>query len=220
MFEISELKAKTLADLQTIAKSIGLKKTSQLNKLDLVYQILDTQAANPTKQEPSKTAKPKRKRVAAKKPTTDIQKTDISATTPAPAEVKEVEKTVERTPRVEPQEKKVEKTTEKTETPQRVERTERPKRVERPQKPMQKTTAAVSEEKTGKEDTTAVAHKKVEEKSANTNTQQNRPNPRSNQNNKQKNTIRLEIKIIVLKVETVIRILILNSTELLKAKVF
>ena len=188
MFEISELKAKTLADLQTIAKSIGLKKTSQLNKLDLVYQILDTQAANPTKQEPSKTAKPKRKRVAAKKPTTDIQKTDISATTPAPAEVKEVEKTVERTPRVEPQEKKVEKTTEKTETPQRVERTERPKRVERPQKPMQKTTAAVSEEKTGKEDTTAVAHKKVEEKSANTNTQQNRPNPRSNQNNKQKNT--------------------------------
>jgi len=47
MFEISELKAKTLAELQVIAKSIGLKKTSQLKKLDLVYQILDTQAANP-----------------------------------------------------------------------------------------------------------------------------------------------------------------------------
>ena len=37
MFEISELKAKTLADLQVIAKSIGLTKTSQLKKLDLVY---------------------------------------------------------------------------------------------------------------------------------------------------------------------------------------
>ncbi len=49
MFEISELKAKTLADLQAIAKSIGLTKTSQLKKLDLVYQILDTQAANPVK---------------------------------------------------------------------------------------------------------------------------------------------------------------------------
>jgi transcription termination factor Rho len=49
MFEISELKAKTLAELQGIAKSIGLAKTSQLKKLDLVYQILDTQASNPSK---------------------------------------------------------------------------------------------------------------------------------------------------------------------------
>ncbi|WP_348667430.1 transcription termination factor Rho [uncultured Polaribacter sp.] len=49
MFEISELKAKTLAELQGIAKTIGLAKTSQLKKLDLVYQILDTQAANPPK---------------------------------------------------------------------------------------------------------------------------------------------------------------------------
>ncbi|WP_298763240.1 transcription termination factor Rho [uncultured Polaribacter sp.] len=75
MFEISELKAKNLAELQTIAKSIGLTKTSQLKKLDLVYQILDTQAANPTKAkvEPSakketkaKEEKPKRKRVVKK----------------------------------------------------------------------------------------------------------------------------------------------------------
>jgi len=71
MFEISELKAKTLADLQQIAKSIGLTKTSQLNKLDLVYQILDIQAANPTKTEnPSsekpKAEKPKRKRLVKK----------------------------------------------------------------------------------------------------------------------------------------------------------
>jgi transcription termination factor Rho len=70
MFEISELKAKTLADLQVIAKSIGLPKTSQLKKLDLVYQILDTQASNPVKSidsensERPKTDKPKRKRVS------------------------------------------------------------------------------------------------------------------------------------------------------------
>ncbi|UAM98759.1 transcription termination factor Rho [Polaribacter litorisediminis] len=76
MFEISELKAKTLADLQVIAKSIGLTKTSQLKKLDLVYQILDTQATNPsaTKEvtaassKPA-TAKPKRKRLVKKAPT-------------------------------------------------------------------------------------------------------------------------------------------------------
>jgi len=73
MFEISELKAKTLADLQVIAKSIGLTKTSQLKKLDLVYQILDRQAANPssTKQDTAPTEKittekPKRKRVVQK----------------------------------------------------------------------------------------------------------------------------------------------------------
>ena len=68
MFEISELKAKTLADLQQIAKTIGLTKISKLNKLDLVYQILDIQAANPSKEKkktPEK-EKPKRKRVIKK----------------------------------------------------------------------------------------------------------------------------------------------------------
>ena len=35
MFEISELKEKTLADLQVVAKSIGLTKTSQLKKIRL-----------------------------------------------------------------------------------------------------------------------------------------------------------------------------------------
>ena len=72
MFEISELKAKTLAELQQIAKSIGLSKTSQLKKLDLVYQILDIQAATPIKEEKKsenpkpRVNKPKRKRVAKK----------------------------------------------------------------------------------------------------------------------------------------------------------
>lgn len=81
MFEISELKAKTLAELQQIAKSIGLKKISQLKKLDLVYQILDTQAANPTKTEQPKTERPKRKRVA-KKPTTEKKEVETKAAAP------------------------------------------------------------------------------------------------------------------------------------------
>ncbi|NCT08507.1 MAG: transcription termination factor Rho [Flavobacteriia bacterium] len=70
MFEISELKEKTLADLQVIAKSIGLSKISQIKKLDLVYQILDIQAAKPVSSvqenievNPQKTDKPKRKRL-------------------------------------------------------------------------------------------------------------------------------------------------------------
>ena len=76
MFEISELKAKTLAELQQIAKKLDLTKTSQLKKLDLVYQILDIQATTPSKGEHksekprARIEKPKRKRVT-KKPSTE-----------------------------------------------------------------------------------------------------------------------------------------------------
>ncbi|MDR9456842.1 MAG: transcription termination factor Rho [Salegentibacter sp.] len=47
MFEISELKAKKLPELQEIAKSLNVPKFRSLKKSDLVYQILDHQAANP-----------------------------------------------------------------------------------------------------------------------------------------------------------------------------
>ncbi|MFN4763789.1 transcription termination factor Rho [Gillisia sp. Q332] len=49
MFEISELKAKKLPELQDIAKSLNVPKYRTQKKLDLVYQILDYQAANPAK---------------------------------------------------------------------------------------------------------------------------------------------------------------------------
>ncbi|MDG1572230.1 transcription termination factor Rho [Robiginitalea sp. M366] len=47
MFEISELKAKKLPELQDIAKELNVPKYRTLKKLDLVYQILDLQASNP-----------------------------------------------------------------------------------------------------------------------------------------------------------------------------
>jgi transcription termination factor Rho len=47
MFEISQLKAKKLPELQDIAKQLNVPKYRSLKKLDLVYQILDYQAANP-----------------------------------------------------------------------------------------------------------------------------------------------------------------------------
>ena len=100
MFEISELKAKTLADLQQIAKSIGLTKTSQLNKLDLVYQILDLQAANPTKTEnPSsekpKAEKPKRKRLVKKAVSENNDTPPVKKTEDSP-KVSSEEKVVEK----------------------------------------------------------------------------------------------------------------------------
>ena len=47
MFEISDLKSKKLPELQEIAKGLNVPKFKTLKKLDLVYQILDVQAANP-----------------------------------------------------------------------------------------------------------------------------------------------------------------------------
>ncbi len=47
MFEISQLKEKKLSELQEIAQKLNVPKYRTLKKLDLVYQILDLQAANP-----------------------------------------------------------------------------------------------------------------------------------------------------------------------------
>ncbi len=73
MFEISELKAKTLAELHEIAKGLSITKTSQLKKLDLVYKILDKQSVTPSKNSSSASEKSektqeklKRKRVTKK----------------------------------------------------------------------------------------------------------------------------------------------------------
>ncbi|MDB4236671.1 transcription termination factor Rho [Flavobacteriaceae bacterium] len=98
MFEISELKAKTLADLQQIAKSIGLTKTSQLNKLDLVYQILDIQAASPSKEEEkiksekprARVEKPKRKRVVKQL----VKEEDLAKKTVEPSAIVTEEKVI------------------------------------------------------------------------------------------------------------------------------
>jgi len=49
MLEIIELKSRKLSDLQKIAKELKVPKFRSLKKLDLIYQILDYQAANPDK---------------------------------------------------------------------------------------------------------------------------------------------------------------------------
>tara|TARA_B100001564_G_scaffold85286_2_gene69075 strand:- start:2470 stop:4011 length:1542 start_codon:yes stop_codon:yes gene_type:complete len=48
MFEISQLKEKKLTELQEIAKELKVPRATSLKKLDLIYQILDLQAARPT----------------------------------------------------------------------------------------------------------------------------------------------------------------------------
>ncbi|WP_394747022.1 transcription termination factor Rho [Spongiimicrobium salis] len=75
MFEISDLKAKKLPELQEMAKGLKIPKYKSLKKLDLVYQILDVQASNPkivqekiVQEKPQNEAKPK---VSSKKEATE-----------------------------------------------------------------------------------------------------------------------------------------------------
>ena len=83
MFEISELKDKSLSELQEIDKAVGAKKFSQLKKLDLVYLILDIQAAAPpaiTNNEVlSDDDKPRRKRIVKKVNQPKINKNLLSS---------------------------------------------------------------------------------------------------------------------------------------------
>ena len=47
MYELSDLKAKKLSELQEIAKKIGLPKIGNLKKIDLSYKIIDFQSTQP-----------------------------------------------------------------------------------------------------------------------------------------------------------------------------
>ncbi len=79
MFDIEKLKQLKLVDLQEIAKTIGLKKTSQLKKIDLIYLILDEQAkgGKPTespKESPKENSKEEKKPEAKKAPRKRVEK--------------------------------------------------------------------------------------------------------------------------------------------------
>ena len=98
MFEISDLKSKKLPELQEIAKGLKVPKFKTLKKLDLVYQILDVQAANPKVAEAiasvpdlaqgKPTERPKRSRVShaekAEGKATDNTKTEAPSTAEKP----------------------------------------------------------------------------------------------------------------------------------------
>ncbi len=61
MYEIARLKSKKLPELQEMAKSLGVKKTNGLKKMELIYQIIDTVAAAPNDKNP--TLGPKKEKV-------------------------------------------------------------------------------------------------------------------------------------------------------------
>ncbi len=91
MFEISDLKSKKLPELQEIAKGLNVPKFKTLKKLDLVYQILDLQAANP---KAAAAVAPQAKAESVKKPKPRVtRKVEKKEDTPVkPDEKKEVSK--------------------------------------------------------------------------------------------------------------------------------
>ncbi len=129
MFDISELKAKKLPELQEIAKGINVPKFRSLKKLDLVYKILDLQAADPKKveavvpkgkEEAAPAPKPKQERKPrtprAPKASTEAKATTLEDKKEAPAQ-KEAPAKKEAVKR-EPAKAKV-KDTEEAKTPQK-----------------------------------------------------------------------------------------------------
>ena len=105
MYEIATLKEKKLADLQEIAKKLGLKKTSALKKLDLIYQIIDYVSANPPEKvaSPAKGEDDKAATPAAPKKDKRPQRKERPQRTQEPAKAVQ-EKKEEKTPKVTPSE--------------------------------------------------------------------------------------------------------------------
>jgi transcription termination factor Rho len=116
MFEISDLKSKKLPELQEIAKGLNVPKYKTQKKLDLVYQILDVQAANPkavaavapaTTVTPEEKPKPKPR----PRPRARVVKDDVKKVAPVQVEAKKDEVKKEETPEATPEKAD---TTEKT----------------------------------------------------------------------------------------------------------
>jgi len=112
MFEISDLKAKKLPELQEIAKGLNVPKFKSLKKLDLVYQILDVQASNPKAVAETVTAKtdekpaPKpRKARAPRAKATEAKSTEGDAPKKAPQKREPRSKKDDSKPQGKPQKK-------------------------------------------------------------------------------------------------------------------
>lgn len=91
MYDILQLNKKTVADLKTIAKDMGVKTLAKYKKEDLIYKILDQQAIAPAKKPEQKreadtdnkktTAYPKREKTAGKTSAENSNTTQLSIET-------------------------------------------------------------------------------------------------------------------------------------------
>ncbi len=83
MYNIIQLNDKSLAELQSIAQNLGIKKTDSLKKEELVYRILDEQAiVGATKKIAADKLKEERKEDKKKRPKPAAKKEDKKKTSP------------------------------------------------------------------------------------------------------------------------------------------
>ncbi|WP_299780334.1 transcription termination factor Rho [uncultured Formosa sp.] len=185
MFEITQLKEMKLPELQDIAKKLNIPKFRTLKKLDLVYQVLDHQAANPKAVIEAKTdikdtvapkeeaPKPKRERVKKRVPAKAVKPNTSTDTTPEP--VSEVAPEVVAST---PEEKDVPKATPVKRQPVQRKPNPRPVAAKAPQAKEDKPTVA------SKDDKTPNVPKKENQpnrpKRENPNQKKDSPNPRQN----------------------------------------
>ncbi len=170
MFDIEVLKEMKLSDLQEIAKVAKINKYRSLKKDDLVYMILDLQAAQPeviksdlTPEQPTEKPKEKRARIASKETTkAPILKKEMAA--------KSLEKEVVK----QSEEKIAEAVSEVVQKPT-------PKQPKKDFKTKKTSTESTKEVKPSPE--TATTEKVVTETSPNEKTQPKNPNHKANQNN-------------------------------------
>src|SRR5205085_10861591 len=85
MYDILQLNDVLVAGLQDIAEQLSITNVKKLNKQDLIYKILDSQAVNAV-EKPAVAEKPKRKRTvkAARVTANNNDANDTVATTTAP----------------------------------------------------------------------------------------------------------------------------------------
>ncbi|MFJ1382280.1 transcription termination factor Rho [Capnocytophaga canimorsus] len=168
MFEIIDLKSMRLSELQEIAQKMKISKFRSFNKLDLIYQILDHQAANPD------TLKTEKKAVT---PTTSEFSSEVQPTGKAPKKRENFEK----------------KTEENKTQPKTDEHSEKPKRGRKPKKiteiPLPTPMVVNSEKETTKnvnpsENTEKKENKEPENKPFNDNPQKENKENKDNKTNK------------------------------------
>lgn len=172
MFEISQLKELKLSDLQDIAQKLNVPKYRTLKKSELVYQILDLQAANP---EAVKTELPKTESTSA--PTTEKSskpKRERIQKKPMPNKAQQ---------KMELPEAKEEKPTQEPSTP---ERTSKPtETVEKRDKPVHK---RPEQRPNNPQQQKENSNQNKQQQKENPNQNQNKPQQRSNEPNGNRHT--------------------------------
>lgn len=171
MYDILQLNQKTVIELKDLAKELGIKKYQKLKKEDLIYQVLDHQAANPQSVKSTQTKEKKKETSKEETPKAENRPKEKSIISDTKAEAKKEEKEV-------PQEEKKVAYPKKAPSERKVRpRLEAQKKAENTPAEEKSAPSSDSRKETSSE--------KVSEENSTTK-QNTRPNPRERQNNQQK----------------------------------